>query len=175
MQGRFARSSESLDERSTSLVGLQVWPMPSRFDWKGWLSNFPVERDAFFARCLLEAFLYYGPVQADALLLSAFHALSRDVCSGEDDPQVRRQLWVKFLDGVLISYVQGETPSPTDSGLGFARRSRILLGVPEERIVDPERAASSSRRLGIVAIHQLRRHSPIWRRRLSSPLGTYLL
>ena len=49
-------------------------------------------------------------------------------------------LWQHFLTSTYVTYVQGEDPNPADSGLTFARKARQVLGIPEERIVDPERA-----------------------------------
>jgi hypothetical protein len=138
MQGRFARSDAALNERCTSFVQLQVWPLTQQLDWRGWLSNFSTLQEQFFARCLLEAFLYYSTAHSDALLLAAFHALSRDVCNGSDADERERQ-WSTFVDKVLVTYAEGERPSPTDSGLGFARRGRLVLGIPEDRILSPQK------------------------------------
>lgn len=140
MQGRFARSPAALDERCTAFVQLQAWPLLERLDWQGWLSNFSIGDEPFYARCLLEAFIYFSAVHSEALLRAAFHALSRDVCSRESDPGARTTLWRNFLDRVVLTYVEGEQPSPTDSGLAFARRGRIILGIPQDRIVAPARA-----------------------------------
>ena len=140
MQGLFAQSPEALEERCTTFVGLHVWPLKDRLNWTAWLLNFPDSQELFYARCLLESFLYFSEDHADALLRSAFHALSRDVCGGLTLQDERRASWRGFLGRVLITYVEGEHPSPTDSGLSFARRARKVLGIPEERIVRPERA-----------------------------------
>jgi hypothetical protein len=143
VQGIFARSPAALDERCATFVHVQAWPLLGNLDWKGWLTNFSDQKDLFFARCLLESFLYYNVSHSEALLLHAFHALSREVCVSSSNDTLRRDLWREFLSRVIITYVEGETPSPTDSGLAFARRGRILLGIPQARILSPELALAT--------------------------------
>lgn len=145
MHGLFARTAESLAERSEALVELQVWPVSTRLDWRGWLSNFSKD-EQFFARCLLEAFLYYGEDQARALLSAAFHGISRDVARSANTYSERETLWHAFIDSVVVTYVEGETPSPTDSGFAFARKARQVLGVDESRILRPVEALQTSQR-----------------------------
>lgn len=137
MGGAFAEFPEALQERCASFVQVQAWPLLNELDWNGWLMNFsPSELP--FARTLLEAFVYFREPQAHALLRAAFHSISRELEAAWDDPTVARAAWSNFRDRVIVSYVEGEQPSPTDSGLGFARRARIILGIPEGRIVRPD-------------------------------------
>jgi hypothetical protein len=137
MRGLYANSPVALEERCAALVQLQAWPIRDRLDWKGWLSNFHSSEDQFFARCLLESFLYFNENHSVALLLSAFHALSRQICATAVSHDERRLFWREFLQRVLLTYSEDQIPSQTDSGVSFARRGRIELGIPQERILAP--------------------------------------
>jgi hypothetical protein len=54
-----------------------------------------------------------------------------------DDPEGDiKDKWNTFLSNVLFTNVTGEEPSITDSGIGFARRTKKLLGIPENQILD---------------------------------------
>ena len=48
--------------------------------------------------------------------------------------------WRLFVDTVIITYVTGETPNPTDSGVSFARRARQSLRIDQAMIMEPDEA-----------------------------------
>jgi hypothetical protein len=139
MKGLLANQPEALDDRCTTFIRLGVWPGSVVLNWRGWLSNFQTD-ELRFARCLLEAFCYFGRTQTEALLRAAFHGLSREVAVGAGSPAAATTEWRQFLAKAVITFVEGERPSPTDSGYTFARRARDRLGIPERRVVFPQRA-----------------------------------
>jgi hypothetical protein len=139
VKGLLADRAEALDDRCVTFTRLNVWPSSTALNWRGWLSNFQVP-ELRFARSLLEAFCYFGPPQTEALLRSAFHSISREVVAGATTEDFARKVWQNFLSEVIVTFVEGERPSPTDSGYAFARRARDLLGVPEDRVLFPDRA-----------------------------------
>src|SRR5262249_13559651 len=47
-----------------------------------------------------------------------------------------RNGWNRFVDTVVITAVQGETPNITDSGFTFARKARQNLQIEQQRIMD---------------------------------------
>jgi hypothetical protein len=140
MNGAFAESPEALEERCATFVEVQAWPLLEQLNWKAWLGNFTSDDECYFARCLLEAFLYYNTAHSDALYRAAFHGLSRSIIRVGSTPAEGTAAWQEFLRSVVITYVEGEHPSPTDSGFTFARRARKLFGIPEDRILGPAAA-----------------------------------
>jgi hypothetical protein len=139
MKGAFAASPEALEDRCLSFVELHAWPLSDQLNWKGWLGNFISTDEKYYARCLLEGFMYYNSPHSDALYVAAFHNLSRDLVNGLDAAN-GHIAWLNFLSSVVISHVEGERPSPADSGFAFARRGRKLFGIPEPRIMNPKDA-----------------------------------
>jgi hypothetical protein len=139
MKGSFSQSPHALEERCNTFVAIQAWPLLNELNWQGWLSNF-TEAERHLARCLLEAFLYFGDAHSNALYRAAFHGLSRTIARTADTPSQGADAWRQFLETALITYVEGEEPSATDSGIAFARRARNLFGIPDERILRPAAA-----------------------------------
>ena len=105
-------------------------------DPHGWLDNFlPDERP--FALNMLNVFLYYNEQLVDSLLAGAVQRLSTHVIQSPPSFLAARSTWRSFLQSVLVTYVQGETPSPTDSGYLFVRKARQVLGIHEQNILHP--------------------------------------
>jgi hypothetical protein len=88
---------------------------------------------------LLNAFMLFRDPLVTELFCGAFHGLSRSIRRQGEPFLSTRAAWNSFLEDVLITYVTGETPSPTDSGYMFARKARQALAIPEERILPPEK------------------------------------
>jgi hypothetical protein len=127
-------------EKCNYFVNVQLWPLRDTLDVDGWLANFR-DDEVEHVTHLLDFFMYYSERMIDALLLSSFQNLSQTLRSIPPNGGVHNQ-WRVFFDTVLITYVTGEQPNVTDSGLTFARKARQILDIPEERIVSPERAVA---------------------------------
>ncbi len=128
-----------VDSKTQFFMDVQLWPLRQHMDAHAWLQNFrPHERP--FAINLLNVFLYYNEPLVDSLLYGAVQRLSAPVVHNADNPRHARTLWRTFLDSLIITYVEGETPNPADSGFLFARKARQILAIPEKRIVPPSRA-----------------------------------
>lgn len=126
-------------ERCDYLVDVQLWPRKDVLNPARWLRNFkPGELD--HAAHLLKVFIYFSEPMVNALLVGAFQNLSRLVKGVHANTSASQARWQSFFDTLLITYVTGENPSVTDSGFTFARKARQLLGIPEDRIVDPKTA-----------------------------------
>lgn len=124
------------------LVEVRLWPLTHRLSPKRWLSNFrPDEMN--HAISLLNAFLYFDKILVDQLLLGAFHGLSRLFCGTGTSYLSAQSKWGDFLDSVIVTGVQGEHPNPTDSGYTFLRMARQVLGIPEERILEPQKVITT--------------------------------
>lgn len=128
-----------LSKRKAEFFSLiNLWPNTTDLDAVGWLSNFSDEERPL-AGHLLSSFVYLNKAVTSALFVSAFHQLSAsphiDGSAGS-----RRENWEWFRKNAVVTHVEGESPSTTDSGHIFARLARTALGIPEANIVTPERA-----------------------------------
>ena len=123
------------------LVDTSVWPGRDRIDPIGWLSNF-TRAERPFALNMLNVFMYFNDSLTDALFRRSFHNLSTSVVHQPISHEDANEQWRKFLSSVCITYVEGEHPNPTDSGLLFARKARQVLTIDERQIFRPEDAVA---------------------------------
>ena len=130
-------SDAFVESKIQFLTDIGVWPVGDRMDPYAWLCNFKLDERPF-AFNLLNIFLYYNEQLVDALLYGAVQGLSARIVSSATSFEEARNEWHGFLNTVLVSYVQGENPNPTDSGPLFARKARQVLGIDEGHIIDPE-------------------------------------
>jgi hypothetical protein len=120
-------------------VDVQLWPLHHKLNAKGWLGNF-TEAEKRFAAHLLNGFLYFCQDMVDQMLKIAFQGLSSRLLQSGDSYLALQSKWQQFVDTVIVTYVTGERPNPTDSGFAFARKARQILGIDENRIKSPEEA-----------------------------------
>jgi hypothetical protein len=120
-------------------VDVQLWPLHKTLDAHGWLTNF-TDAEKEHAVHLLNGFLYFCPALIDQMFVAAVQALSSRLFSPGDSFLTFQSAWQHFIDTVVVTYVTGEVPNPSDSGLSFARKARQLLGIPEGRITTPDEA-----------------------------------
>ena len=113
----------------------------TRLDPDDWLQNFRNDERPY-ALNILNVFLYFSNPIIDAMFHSNVHSLSSAVTLYATSLAEARAQWQMFLSTVLVTYVQGEHPRPTDSGLVFARKARQVLGISENHIVHPWEALS---------------------------------
>jgi hypothetical protein len=119
-------------------IDIQLWPLKSHMNPKRWLSNF-TDDEKPFAVNLLHSFLYFNEPMMEQLLLSAFQDLCRSICEPGETFLASQNRWRSFLDNVVITCACGENPNVTDSGHKFLRMARQVLGIPEHRIMSPEK------------------------------------
>ena len=127
-------------QRCDYFTSVQLWPLRKEMNARVWLSNFDEDIDRQYARYLLNAFIYFEHHVTHRLLEAAFQALSR-LLADPSDPATIRRAWSDFLHAAIVAPVAGEVPRPTDSGYSFARLARDLLGIEEDRILDPPKLA----------------------------------
>ena len=128
-------SETALVSRCEYFTDLQLWPTETRVNPRAWLSNFQPEELQFALR-LLDAFVFIAEPMCDQLLYAAFQGLSRRrTVAGSFFASTT--MWRTYCDQVLVTYVTGEHPNATDSGLVFARKARQVLGLGEEQIRAP--------------------------------------
>lgn len=116
-------------------VDVRVWPVQAEFDPNGWLRNF-CDEDVPYAALLLDSFVYFSSQMADAMFASAVQAISTQFNSSNHANSANS--WRIFLESALFCVVTGENPNPSDSGYLFARKARQVLGITEERLVEPD-------------------------------------
>ena len=134
-----AMSEELVLSKLRYLIDVQLWPITSQLDPISWLNNF-TQAERPYAVHVLNVFLYLSERIIDAIFLSTVQSLSSPITAGATSLGDAQSRWRRFLCTARITYVQGENPSPADSGHLFVRRARQLLNIPENRIVDPDTA-----------------------------------
>ena len=118
------------------LMHIGLWPSSYTLDPRGWLGNFD-ESERPYALNLLNVFLYFNENLMNALLRSAVQQLTPHVTTQSSTLNEAREKWNEFHKNVLVTYIEGEDPSATDSGRVFARRARQILGIEQEQIGSP--------------------------------------
>ncbi|MDA9425784.1 phosphoribosyltransferase-like protein [Bradyrhizobium sp. CCBAU 53380] len=126
-------------EKYNNFIDFQLWPLSSRLDPIGWLRNFtPAEQE--FALHLLNSFSFFSDLLVREMFLAAFQNVSNQFHPISLDFGAAKLLWRQFCDELVVTFVTGENPNPTDSGFLFARMARQFLSIPEERIIEPRDA-----------------------------------
>lgn len=138
-----ATKPESWDETQVieacdRLVDFAVWPR-GKVEYKAWLNNFDTA-DRPLAVQMLGRFTYLSHQMVDHLFVSAFQSISNHLGESGIDFSAKQAAWQSFCSEVIIVPVMGEQPSPADSGWGFARKARQLLGIDEARLKHPHEA-----------------------------------
>ena len=116
---------------------IQLWPrtvQPSQ-----WLANFS-DNERPYAVHLLNSFVHFNVEIVDQLFASAFQLLSIEVIPAGTSIDEAMQAWTQFRAQALITPVNGEEPSPADSGYRFATKARDLLGIKPRQLVTHESA-----------------------------------
>lgn len=116
------------------LLALQAWPF-SKINVDSWLSNFE-DPDRVYALHMVSQFIYVNDQLVDAQFLSAFQNISNVVLAEWKAFPEAKHIWNDFLNSCLIVPVQGEEPSPADSGYTFARKARQILRISEGQLVE---------------------------------------
>lgn len=126
-------------EKCDSFVDFQLWPLLSDLNPRMWLSNFqPNEME--HATVLLHSFMFYPSHLTRQLFIAAFQNISSKIHSPGSAFPITASKWRNFCSDIIVTYVTGEDPNPTDSGYLFARMARQILGIPEHEIYHPEAA-----------------------------------
>lgn len=134
---------ENLDETQIieacdRLVDFAIWPR-GKIEYRAWLDNFD-NRDRSLAVRMLSHFTYLSHQLVDHHFVSAFQDISNRLGHPSDSFSSKLNAWQQFCATAIIVPVMGEEPNPADSGWGFARKARQLLGIPENRLKHPHQA-----------------------------------
>lgn len=123
------------------LIDLAIWPR-GKIEYRGWLQNFE-RADRPLAVQMLSRFTFLSHALVDRLFVSAFHDVSNYVGRRGEDFPTRQARWQAFCDQAIVVPVMGERPNPSDSGWGFARKARQLLGIAEGKLMQPQEAVEA--------------------------------
>lgn len=137
-------TEEFVIQKCDYFASVQLWPLKEVLDPERWLKNFTGE-EVEYAVHLLNQFLYFAEPLVDSIFAAAFQGLSRELVKPGDPLKASRQEWRSFVDSVIIVHVTGEIPSPADSGYSFARKSRRILGIRQDQIMDSRKAIETLR------------------------------
>lgn len=119
---------------------VHVWPERQHLDPHNWLLNFTTDERPFAVN-MLNVFMYFNELLVDALLRSSLQGLSAELTTTATSLAEAKAAWREFLAHAAVTYVEGETPNPTDSGRTiFARKARQVLGFAEHQIMEPAQA-----------------------------------
>ena len=116
---------------------IQLWPRTVQP--KQWLDNFS-NSERPYAVHLLNSFAHFNQEIIDQLFMSAFQLLSCEVLPVGVPLNEAVQAWIEFRKRVLITPVNGENPSPADSGYRYASKARDLLDIPSSQLATHEDA-----------------------------------
>ena len=125
-------------EKAQFMVSVRIWPLRSELDPHRWLANFE-EEERKVALHILDQFMYFSEELVDATFLAGFQRISMMLYSHYPDNLSLR--WKEFISSVLVAPVQGERNNVSDSGRIFGRKARQVLGLSEDQLLDPHKAA----------------------------------
>lgn len=132
-----------IEEKCNTLKKSGLWLAEPRMRPGAWLRNFD-ECDKRVAALLLDRFVFCNGLSTDYFLKSAWNSIGDGFPKGPDAPDVKTLL--ESLKNVVFTPVEGETPSPTDSGNLFCRKARQVLNIPDELFLVPADALSEVKR-----------------------------
>ncbi|WP_339706477.1 hypothetical protein [uncultured Sphingosinicella sp.] len=126
-------------EACDRLVDFAVWPR-GKVEYRAWLDNFDVTERALAVQ-MLGRFTFISHQLVDHLFVTSFQAISNGLGAPGIAFSAKQDIWRQFCEQAIIVPVMGERPSPADSGWGFARKARQMLGIDEGRLKHPNEAA----------------------------------
>lgn len=150
---RLMANRQYMEDRAAFLAEMQLWPTETELNVSGWLRNFSGGEEKY-AAALLDGFMYFNKRLVNQLLRSAFHSISEARDRREERLFQSQRAWLRFVDSVYVTHVEGERPNPSSSGYLFARKARQQLGIPESRILgaDKTRKYADEGRLNYVCL-----------------------
>ena len=133
------------DEFWKYFVKIGLWPRQTRFDPRGWMSNFQSDEEPL-AKRLLEGFTFFSNELVAAMFRAAFMNISQVALKNRSNYLAAVNEWENFVDSVIVVRVAGQVTSEADSGYIFTRLARDLLKINEESLLSPQAALETLRR-----------------------------
>lgn len=108
---------------------IHLWPTGTDFDYEGWLGNFSGDEELELAHRILDFFVFFP----DSIINQLFRTVV-----GRAGYYFKKfdKSWNEesFYNNCWYSYVPGEDPNLSDSGVMYTRKAKELLGIPQERL-----------------------------------------
>ena len=145
-------NEEVARRRVDFLTSVNVWAPEMLNASETWLDNFNGDNDRRHALNLLHCFLYFNADAMSRLFYAAFQSVSCEVVDVNEDFDEAMARWRAYVEGVVITYVEGEVPNATDSGRVYARRARTILGLAQAQVLDPSAALRRLHEVGASAV-----------------------
>ena len=137
-------------ERAKFFQDVHLWPLSEDLNYKGWLGNFSLDEQEIAHR-LLDFFLYYNEKMIDKMLQTSIECAGNWLSKNSNGWKHNH-----FFNRCLYSYIPGESPNPTDSGLLFSRKLRDTLSIPEVQIINfteiPDRISEAKEPVPIILV-----------------------
>ena len=114
-----------------------LWPDRELLNPDAWLGNFKTTERPY-ALNVLHVYLHFNDRLTNAMFRAALHSMSGAVTCHANSPDEASTLWSTFLSSLTVTFVQGESPGPTDSGYLFARKARQITGMTQTNVVQPQ-------------------------------------
>ena len=111
-----------------------MWPSSPRIRPAAWLGNF-LNEDKRLAALLLDRFVYCDEKTVNSMLQSAWNSIGDGFPKGTLVSPPATLL--NALKNAVITPIEGESPSPTDSGNLICRKARQVLGIPDSNVKTP--------------------------------------
>ena len=128
--------------KAEALTRAGIWPSndPGKVRANPWLDNF-TDHEAEIAAALIDIFVYFPHEHVTQLLRRALTRLFQKFGgTAHRSTENRRNRITTQLSRSLFVPVEGEDPSPTDSGNYICRCVRQILELPESNIATPTAA-----------------------------------
>jgi hypothetical protein len=121
---------KEVTDRLSFFQTVQLLPLTHELNFQGWLKNFEKGEDRYIASLIADFFIYYPDFLVDNLMESAMQNIGYELSK-------RLSYWHhNFLyDKCYYSYIPGEVPEKSDSGILFTRKLKDM-GVPPNRVID---------------------------------------
>ncbi len=125
--------------KCSSLQDSHFWPPEPRIRPRAWLTNFPPD-DQLAAAVLLDNFVFYADHLTDRLLRAAMAPVAQLLTGRDKTIQASIMHCDQLLRLASFTPVEGEAPSPADSGNLVCRKIRQLFELPGDVIATPTQA-----------------------------------
>ncbi len=127
--------------KGEALARAGIWPSndPGRVRPRPWLNNFPAA-DQATAAALLDVFVYFPDAHVHQLIRRALTRLFQSFGGSDRSCENRKDRIVDHLSRTLFVPVEGEDPSPADSGNLMCRAVRQTLELSDSYVANPTTA-----------------------------------
>ncbi len=120
-------------DRWRYLAKVALWPPARQADPERWLDNFQTDEQEV-ALALLNALMYFNDELTDRLLTTSIRLIATRISSPGASYAHRKAQWLEFLMSAKFTHLVSpdDQDDETKSGYMFARKTRQILGSPDQ-------------------------------------------